>query len=145
MLPVHKTAANLEGDMEDEKQGRCMCGAVRFGFSGEPRFVGECVCESCRRAHGASVVPWLGVMTEQFQILSGEADLSWYASSKDSERGFCQRCGTRLFFRSSRWAGETHMTLACMDSPEVYRSTGVAFIEELPVWSKVQFSGHNQP
>ena len=38
--------------------------------------------------------------------------LRWYASSPGAERGFCVRCGSSLFFRSQRWPGELHITLA---------------------------------
>jgi hypothetical protein len=38
--------------------------------------------------------------------------LHWYASSPGAERGFCSRCGSMLFFRSERWAGELHIARA---------------------------------
>ncbi|MEM7097558.1 MAG: GFA family protein [Pseudomonadota bacterium] len=97
--------------------GSCMCGTVQFSFSGKPRFVAECVCHSCRTAHGASAVPWVGVKSEQFRIEQGTDSVKWYASSPQSERGFCIECGTRMFFRSSLWAGETHMTVSNMHPP----------------------------
>ena len=124
--------------MTDHYAGQCICGAVAFAFDGAPAFVAECVCESCRRAHGATVVGWVGVETERFQLTQGEAALSWYRSSEASERGFCTHCGTRLFFRSSKWPGETHMALACMTAPHDLTSTGFSFAHELPQWSAVR-------
>jgi len=112
-----------------------MCGAVRFSCSGAPRFVADCVCESCRRAHGAAAVTWVGVETARFRIDAGEAQLEWYPSSAESERGFCRHCGTRMFFRSSKWAGETHMALACLDWNHGLVSSGVGFREEMPAWT----------
>lgn len=38
--------------------------------------------------------------------------LAWYRSSDLGERGFCSRCGSTLLFRSGRWPGELHLTLA---------------------------------
>ncbi len=122
---------------DDSYSGRCMCGRLSFSFSGKPRFVSECVCDSCRRAHGASVVGWVGVKSEQFRIDSGETDLSWYKSSDPSERGFCTRCGTRLFFRSTLWSGEVHMALANFDQPHDLTSAGLSFKDEFPHWSAV--------
>lgn len=123
--------------MNASKKGSCMCGAIRFSWSGDPRFVSECVCESCRRAHGASVVGWVGVKNAQFSLDEGEALLKWYRSSTDSERGFCASCGTRILFRSDRWAGEMHMALACMEPPHGLMSSGVSFAGELPEWTAV--------
>jgi hypothetical protein len=115
--------------------GSCMCGSVRFSFSGAPRFVADCVCESCRRAHGASAVCWVGVRTDQFQVEQGSDLLRWYRSSAESERGFCTRCGTRILFRSSKWPGEVHMAVACISTPHDLVSTGVAFRDEFPSWT----------
>ena len=117
-----------------------MCGAVQFSISAEPRFVAECVCESCRRAHGASVVAWVGVNTENFHIQNGGSEVNWYASSTASQRGFCQQCGTRMFFRSSKWAGETHMALALFDEPHNLKSTGFSFASEKPNWTQVELT-----
>lgn len=121
--------------MSQSHYGACLCGALRFSFSGAPKFVADCVCESCRRAHGASAVCWVGVDSEHFQLERGEDLLCWYASSAESERGFCQQCGTRLFFRSGKWPGETHMAVACLEGPHDLVSTGVVFQEELPAWT----------
>lgn len=121
--------------MQDVYSGSCMCGHVTFSFRGAPKFVSECVCESCRRAHGASVVGWVGVEAERFRLDDGESEVAWYASSPESERGFCTRCGTRLFFRSSKWAGEMHMALACMLEPHGLMVKAIAFREETPEWT----------
>lgn len=115
--------------------GSCMCKSVRFAFTGSPRFVADCVCDSCRRAHGATAVCWVGVKNDQFRLTDGDSSLAWYASSGASERGFCTECGTRLFFRSEKWPGETHMALACIDEPHNLEADRVSFAEEFPEWT----------
>jgi hypothetical protein len=121
--------------MSSQYTGSCMCRSVQFSFVDTPRFVADCVCESCRKAHGASAVCWVGVKTPQFTLASGQSTLKWYPSSTDSERGFCDECGTRLFFRSKGWPGEIHMTLANIDTPHDLKSTSVSFVKELPEWT----------
>jgi hypothetical protein len=130
--------------MGQEHKGSCMCGSVRFSFTGNPKFVADCVCESCRIAHGASAVCWVGVKTEQFALDAGEASLKWYPSSEESQRGFCVDCGTRLFFRSTKWPGEMHMAVACMDTPHDLVSTVVSFLEELPAWTMMSVRRKSQ-
>lgn len=120
-----------------------MCAAVQFSFCGAPRFVAECVCESCRRAHGATAVCWVGVKSDQFLIGQGQDLLQWYRSSTASERGFCSRCGTRMLFRSAKWPGEIHMAVACIATPHDLQSTGVAFAEEFPPWSALAVPNHH--
>ena len=116
-------------------KGACMCRSIEFSFTGRPRFVKECVCESCRIAHGASAVGWVGVKTSQFNLDLGESLLCWYRSSADSERGYCSDCGTRILFRSSKWPNEIHMALACMSTPHDLTSTGLSFAKEMPAWT----------
>jgi len=117
--------------------GACLCGAVTFGFRGSPRFVSECFCVSCRRAHGASVIAWAGVETERFELLDPSDKLRWFNSSEESERGFCVECGSTLFFRAQKWPEETHMALACINSPHDLMVTSFSFEDELPNWSHV--------
>jgi len=125
--------------------GVCMCRTIQFSFSDTPRFVAECVCESCRKAHGASAVCWVGVNKEQFTLDSGKPLLKWYQSSKESQRGFCVECGTRILFRSSEWPGEIHMALACLDMPHDLVATKVGFEEELPTWTAMTVRSDSFP
>jgi hypothetical protein len=123
-----------------EYRGSCMCHSIQFSFSGPPRFVADCVCESCRRAHGASAVCWVGVKAAEFRIDTGEKLLNWYRSSAESERGFCTKCGTRILFRSRKWPGEVHMALACVAAPHDLKSAGVGFKEEFPMWTALMLA-----
>lgn len=95
--------------------GGCLCGAVRFEVDGPTTWCAHCHCSLCRRAHGAAFVTWFGVGDASFRFTAGEDDVVWYASTPAARRGFCRRCGSTMFFRSERWAGETHIALAQMD------------------------------
>lgn len=120
---------------EDNQLGQCMCGTIRFEFKGEPKFISECVCHSCRKAHGATAVGWVGVDNENFEILHGVDQLKWYQSSEESERGFCMECGTRFLFRSRKWPGEMHMTRTSFPDDAGLESKVLVFADEFPEWS----------
>ena len=83
--------------------GHCLCGKVEFRVNFPTRWCAHCHCSMCQIAHGAAFVTWVGVPKDKFELISGEKRLSWYASSEQASRGYCNRCGTTLFFRSSRW------------------------------------------
>jgi hypothetical protein len=100
-----------------EARGACHCGRVRFVARFPSRFASHCHCASCRRAHGAAFVTWIGFKTPQVTVTEGAGDLAAHESSPGTRRSFCRHCGTKLFFESSRWAGETHITLAAFDDP----------------------------
>jgi len=95
--------------------GRCLCGAVRFEILPPTKWCAHCHCSLCRRAHGAAFVTWFGVERAQFAMTSGEEFLVWYRSSPPARRGFCGRCGSTLFFESTRWPDEIHIALAHME------------------------------
>ncbi len=114
--------------------GRCHCSAVRFVASFPSRFVAHCHCESCRRAHGAAFVTWAGFPSQQVQVTAGAENLAEHESSPQTFRRFCRRCGTKLFFESSRWPGETHVVLAAFDEPVDRAPSGHAFYEEHVPW-----------
>ncbi|HVA66295.1 MAG TPA: GFA family protein [Elusimicrobiota bacterium] len=101
--------------------GSCVCGAVRFTVSFPSRFCSHCHCDNCRRAHSAAFVTYLGFKSAQVRVRAGRNALAEYAysyklkgKSITSRRRFCRKCGTQLFFESSRWPGEIHVPLAAI-------------------------------
>jgi hypothetical protein len=98
------------------------------------RFVAHCHCADCRRAHGAAFVTWAGFPSAQVEVTQGAAHLADHESSPGTHRRFCKRCGTKLFFASSKWPGETHVVLAAFDGPLDRAPQGHAFAAERVDW-----------
>jgi len=104
--------------MENSRiHGSCLCEAVQFSLQLPSKWCAHCHCTKCRKAHGAGYVTWVGFDEDHFRLDEGQAQLHWYDSSKGAQRGFCTTCGSSLFFRSSRWPGEIHVALGCLDEP----------------------------
>jgi hypothetical protein len=101
---------------QDSRTGGCLCGAVRFRAGLPALWVAHCHCSMCRRAQGAGFVTWVGIAEGRLVLDSGAEALARYRSSPPATRSFCSRCGSPLFFQSSRWPGEIHVTLASLDS-----------------------------
>ena len=76
--------------------GRCECGNVRYQVDGEINDFSHCHCSQCRRLHGAAFATYGGVARNEFSYLSGQADLTTYASSDDHTRVFCRICGSNI-------------------------------------------------
>ncbi len=129
--------------MREAVDGGCLCGAVRFRIALPPKWCAHCHCSMCRRAHGAGFVTWVGSASDAFRLLSGEAELRRYQSSAEATRSFCGRCGTMLFFESSRWPGEIHVTLAHLDSDAGLTPQAHAYWSNRAPWA--DFSGHDLP
>ena len=77
--------------------GSCLCRAVRYEVSGPLRDIIACHCNQCRKATGHFSAA-TAVRPEHLQVTDDGA-LRWFRSSGDAERGFCQRCGSTLFWR----------------------------------------------
>jgi hypothetical protein len=122
----------------DHAKGRCLCGSVRFRIRFPTLWSAHCHCTLCQRAHGAGFVTWVGVSDERFEVLAGDT-LRWYGSTAEAERGFCTRCGSTVLFRSLKWPGEMHVTVANVDDPldrepdkHVFTESRAHWIQELP-------------
>ena len=101
----------------DPAHGRCLCGAIEFTAELPSLWVAHCHCTLCQRNSGSAFVTWVGLDENRCRIDDKKAQLRWYQSTPGAERGFCANCGSTLFFRSRRWAGELHATLANFDTP----------------------------
>ena len=95
--------------------GSCLCGAVAFSMQLPSKWCAHCHCSMCRKAHGAGYVTWVGFEQDQVTFRPDNKQLNWYESSQGAQRGFCQQCGSSLFFRSEKWAGELHVALGAID------------------------------
>ncbi|MBR9867277.1 MAG: GFA family protein [Oceanospirillales bacterium] len=79
-------------------KGSCLCGAVSYQFSGEPRGFQYCHCSRCQKASGSAHGSFMFVKPDQFSWLSGASlvtryevpEAQFYASC------FCSRCGSSL-------------------------------------------------
>jgi hypothetical protein len=120
--------------MSEAKTGGCMCKSTRFAFSGTPRFVATCHCESCRRWTGAPMTTYVGGLDEQ--VTWSGVEPAVYASSPGVERIFCPRCGTALAYRGEAWPGETHLLLGAFDDPNAFVPTKDVFTEDALAWLK---------
>jgi hypothetical protein len=97
--------------------GRCLCGDITFTAELPSLWVAHCHCTMCQRSGGSAFITWVGLDEKACRIDDPQQRLHWFTSSDKGQRGFCSRCGSTLFFRSSRWAGELHVTLANFDTP----------------------------
>jgi len=114
------------------RSGGCQCGAVRYEVEGEPVHNAICHCSDCRASAGAPMVAWLAVKEEQFRLKSGE--LTTYTGPTGSERQFCPRCGTGMFFRNQQFLpGLVDIQAATLDEADrVTPQAQVQCAERLP-------------
>jgi hypothetical protein len=125
---------------ENHANGSCLCGAIEFQAGLPSKWCAHCHCSMCRKAHGAGYVTWVGFETDQVSFVQGENELKWYESSPGAQRGFCPHCGSTLFFRSERWAGELHITLGNINDPIDRQPQANVFFDKHVNWVAVDTS-----
>ena len=113
--------------------GGCQCGAVRFETTGEPKFVCNCHCQSCRQATGAAFSTWVGFEDAQVRWLTRPP--AFYASSPGVKRGSCSACGTPLTYAGDKWPGETHFLIGVFDDDRAFTPSKEVFTEDALGWA----------
>lgn len=91
-------------------RGSCLCGGVRIkildGLELEPQ---ACHCTQCRKQTGHFLAA-VNVKTSSLSI-EGEQNVSWFQSSEQVRRGFCNVCGSTLFW-DARIEGYEYIAVA---------------------------------
>ena len=77
-------------------KGSCLCGAVKFEATLPSLDSTHCHCSTCRRAHGAAFVTFVGVPEDQFEVTEGDEVLRRYLTDTGATRSFCTNCGSTL-------------------------------------------------
>ena len=83
---------------ETVRTGGCQCGAVRFRIRGELGRPSICHCRMCQKAFGVVLRPRF-VTAPKDGVEWMREEPSYFQSSVNIDRGFCQRCGTPLTYR----------------------------------------------
>lgn len=78
------------------RAGGCLCGAVRFEVEVPELTYAICHCGMCRKW---SAGPLMSVHCPGNATFTEDTGLAWYRGSEWAERGFCNTCGTSLFWR----------------------------------------------
>jgi hypothetical protein len=113
--------------------GGCACGAVRYECSAEPLMMGNCHCRDCQRASGGPFVSIVAVPKDALKITG---DVKYHEVKADSgrpiKRGFCGKCGSRLFgFSSAPFIG---VSAGSLDDPSWYSPSFDIYTSSAQPW-----------
>jgi hypothetical protein len=108
-------------------RGRCLCGEVRFEVHGPLRPVIYCHCTMCRRSSGHHVAA-TACAPEHLRLLAAHS-LRWYRSSAIARRGFCETCGSQLFWEPAH-GGHVSIWAGALDAPTGLKTSRHIFVAE---------------
>jgi hypothetical protein len=124
--------------MNDQFEGGCLCGAVRFVATGQPESVVWCHCQSCRKHSGAPVSVFAAFKNAAYVVTKGE--ITKFNSSPGRWRGCCARCGSTLTCEGEG-SPETHFHVGAFDQAARLQPTRHIFREEGLPWLHLAETG----
>ncbi len=108
--------------------GGCLCGQVRYRVDGPVRSVVACHCRQCRKTSGHHVAATQ--VADKGLSITGDDKITWFRSSDVARRGFCQVCGSQLFWQRLG-SGRTSIMAGSIDG-----ATGLRLDRQLHTLSK---------
>ncbi|MFT7560185.1 MAG: hypothetical protein ACI93R_002103 [Flavobacteriales bacterium] len=109
-------------------KGRCLCGEVRFEANKAAKSIGACHCTMCLKWGGG---PFMAVDCGADIRFDGQENLTIFKSSDWAERGYCNKCGSHLFYRFTQ--GMQHMMAAGLfDDNSMFTFDHQVFIDKKP-------------
>ena len=95
-------------------KGSCLCGAIEIEVSGALPEADACHCRQCRKQSGHY---WASIDVPTSSVtIKGEKHISWYQSSEKVRRGFCDTCGSFLFWDPAN-PDKIAIAMGCFDQP----------------------------
>ena len=95
-------------------KGSCLCKRISFEIINECRYSILCHCTMCQKSN-AEFSNYTKVQKNNFKFLSKKG-LKWFLSSKKFKRGFCNNCGSSLFFQSRQSNHEIAVSTGSLSS-----------------------------
>ncbi|MBC2773217.1 GFA family protein [Rhizobium sp. AQ_MP] len=83
--------------MNEEKTGRCLCGAVTITVRGKLGPVSFCHCSQCRRQTGLYYATTDAAVDDV--VIDGRESIGTFRASPEAERAFCRDCGSPLYWK----------------------------------------------
>lgn len=118
---------------ELERNGGCLCGAVRFRARLTGTNFGVCHCPMCRKWTGSAL---LGITVPEGNVAwTGAEHIAKRKSSGWGERAWCSQCGSPVWFRVTAdgpYAGNLELPIGTFDDANGLSMTNEIYIDHKP-------------
>jgi hypothetical protein len=119
--------------MSLEREGGCLCGAVRFKAVLTGTHFGACHCPMCRKWTGSAL---LGITVPEGNVTwVGAEHIALRQSSAWGERAWCRDCGSNIWFRvtvAGPYSGNVELPLGLFDDANGLTMTNEIYIDMKP-------------
>lgn len=119
--------------------GKCLCGSVALEVEYASSEIAACHCNMCRNWAGG---PMLAIDCADSVKISDETSVTRYSSSEWADRGFCNKCGTHLFYYLKP-ANQYHLPIGLLQNDKNFTFTHQIFIDEKPEYYQFKNKTHD--
>lgn len=117
--------------------GSCLCGGIRYEYSGTLGDIVMCHCAHCRKAQGTAFATNSPVDAEAFRFTAGEELLREFEFRPGKKRAFCSRCGSPIYSRRDDLPAVKRLRLGTLDTPIEQRPAYHIFAASRAEWEDI--------
>ena len=114
--------------------GKCLCGEVNIQIKGEISDIIHCHCSLCRKNSGTAYATNGFINTKDFEITSGENNLSTFSFKPGRNRHFCTSCGSPVYSSNADDPARLRIRLGILDSDITTRPISNNFVSSKANW-----------
>src|SRR5487761_1333981 len=116
--------------------GGCVCGAIRYECSSEPRAMLNCHCRDCQQSSGAPFASGVVVPTPSITVTGSPKSYTVRASSgAATTRSFCSNCGSPLFTIGKSAPDFTSIRFTTFDDQSDFHPEVDIWTSSAPPWA----------
>jgi hypothetical protein len=130
-------------------RGGCLCGKIRYKYTGDITEVAMCHCSQCRKAQGGAFATNSPVDATKL-ILTGQEFIKKYESNENKVRAFCQNCGSPLYSARKDLPNIMRLRVGTIDTSFTCENKYHIFSFSKATWLPItdnypQFEEHKEP
>lgn len=111
---------------DQENQGGCLCGALRFVTLGPAHWITICFCNFCQKATGGPQMTEPIFDVDKFRITEGTPTVYTHISGGSGQEvyvHFCNKCGSKTHLTFARWPDRLGIYRGAYDDPNWFEMT----------------------
>ena len=126
--------------MKEAITGGCLCGAVRFVYSGEPGPGVYCHCSDCRKSSGSAFHVGVPFEAKSFEVVAGAPKSFTKRADSGNEitRYFCSDCGSPLYNSIPTRPEVVFVKAGVLDDPKLVKPTSQIWTGSSVAWSTIE-------
>ncbi len=115
-------------------KGRCLCGGVRYEYTGTIDEISMCHCAQCRQAQGSAFVAVAPIERSKFKLTQGSELLKSFRSNPIKQRVFCGECGSALYSARDDLPAVIRLRLGSVETPFECANSYHIFVDDKASW-----------